>query len=696
MDEGGVSQTVVPDPLEELGLEPLDVFAAADEDPLTFGFSDSEQSSDNDFMAREAANYVQAISDFDAASAPAVVAPLAEPEQAEQAVAMEVNTPSHADEYAAWLLNLPPGAPIPPPFGGGIAPSAAAGALGLPHPADPDAEAPKPAQLPAQLPSQKSSWPAASQAESTEVISATDPTPESAQHLEFQLDEWAEASSPETISDPLTDSHFGRAVNDFAGSALGSLVEQADEAPGVLATEPVQNSLPPVETPGVTVAEAPAVETMTVMPPAVEVAPPEVITAGPVLADSAMTVSEDLHADHWHPAADPPPAQPHESDAPSMEWTGDAVVDSALAFLAHVDDAGESDERLGDFVEVPAMDSNTPAAHRPPEAPSAPVEEPPSFVASDSSATEPATAVDPIPLPAEFETRLPVSEPEAFDNNVPGDPSPTVIDTDAAMIAPEPPFIKEDSRPEPEFSILPQLAADPFAEAVEPEAAPVTAIAQPEHSSDNGLILPEAFSPEATSPEATSPEAPLPEASLPEASLPEESVPKAAGALVAPNEEDLGLDFEAEAEIFDDSPFEDMAFGDISRPVSDEATEWPFDQAAGDAVMIEPSITASEELTPHTDASEADATTPGAAHPATERTLAAPVGAIPDLEPSASEAATAETPKSYALPRTIPSDFVSPPLEPAHPIVAQAPEAMPDTPSAPASAAIPVESPRRT
>ncbi|HWE01109.1 MAG TPA: FHA domain-containing protein [Tepidisphaeraceae bacterium] len=129
-----------------------------------------------------------------------------------------VPTPAYADEEAARLLNLPLGAPIPPAFG-------AANTLVT---EDATGTGTSPDEAPFPLISAGGSKPSdgfAPLAEG-EVIAPTDPSPESAQQLESQL-----APAPISVGEPvkvdeLSDSTFGQAVQDFAGSALGSLVEQ--------------------------------------------------------------------------------------------------------------------------------------------------------------------------------------------------------------------------------------------------------------------------------------------------------------------------------------------------------------------------------------------------------------------------------------------------------------------------------------
>lgn len=80
--------------------------------------------------------------------------------------------------------------------------------------------------------------------ENVEVLDQTEPTPESALTLET-ADEVPAIDTTETVSvDSLTDTSFGRAVDEFVGEATGPIVEPKDEA-----TEVAE------------IAEAPAVET---------------------------------------------------------------------------------------------------------------------------------------------------------------------------------------------------------------------------------------------------------------------------------------------------------------------------------------------------------------------------------------------------------------------------------------------------
>jgi pSer/pThr/pTyr-binding forkhead associated (FHA) protein len=130
----------------------------------------------------------------------------------------------------------------------------------------------------------------------TEVVARTDPTPESALDLDAHIEQPADAPSDVATADALSDTSFGLAVSDFSGSALGALVEQ-------------QSAPSPA-------AESPATHTAAESESAIE---PEAIPADGVLDEARFGVGSHLDG----------PAEP----------TGDPIVDSAAAFLAHEEDS---------------------------------------------------------------------------------------------------------------------------------------------------------------------------------------------------------------------------------------------------------------------------------------------------------------------------------------------------------------------
>jgi hypothetical protein len=98
-----------------------------------------------------------------------------------------------------------------------------------------------------------------SSVESVETIDHTEPTVESALAMEPELDSAESSSPPDEIIDTgsaMTDTAFGRAVQDFTGSGLGPLVEeQAPAATIDVPEEFIANPLPPVDQDSEAIAE---------------------------------------------------------------------------------------------------------------------------------------------------------------------------------------------------------------------------------------------------------------------------------------------------------------------------------------------------------------------------------------------------------------------------------------------------------
>jgi hypothetical protein len=238
------------------------------------------------------------------------------------------DAPAHGPGDGDFAWDLPLAGAVPPPFPAGLHPTIADGALGLPRLPDVGPEAAE-ERAPAEAVSDISSPAQISGADPNllEVIGATEPTPESAQPLAAPMDELLPDSPAEPIAaaEPLSDSQLDRAMQDFAGSALGSLVEQNLEPAAGVEAAPPENAL---------------------------------LHAGP--DDLAHSISEPDHN------LDGSPATGQDDSLPSFEEilahegleapTGDALVDQANAFLEYERAAAGGN---------PALDSALPASPLP-------------------------------------------------------------------------------------------------------------------------------------------------------------------------------------------------------------------------------------------------------------------------------------------------------------------------------------------
>ncbi|MDB5333334.1 MAG: transporter ATP-binding protein, partial [Phycisphaerales bacterium] len=192
----------------------------------------------------------------------------------------------------------------------------------------------------------------------TELVARTDPTPESALGFDAHIEPPAEAlldAAPADAgqsADALSDTSFGLAVSDFSGSALGALVEQ-QSAPSPAADLPATPE--PVEDESLVNEIAPAEPIELDAADGAEIAPAAAIEATPaegVLDDARFGVGSQL---------DGPP-----------EPTGDPIVDSAAAFLAHEEDsAGLAPEAQ----ESPLAEETQSASAEEPAAPTLPAAE---------------------------------------------------------------------------------------------------------------------------------------------------------------------------------------------------------------------------------------------------------------------------------------------------------------------------------
>ncbi|HEX4793309.1 MAG TPA: FHA domain-containing protein, partial [Humisphaera sp.] len=282
-------------------------------------------------------------------------------------------------------------------------------------------------------------------AEDIELLPETEPTPESAQAMEPDVLAASEAApqndSSLMVEDPaptdLSDSTFGRAVEDLAGPPLGPLVEQAaSHAPAdelVSGREAPQSVEPAIEVPALeedldVVAKAPTVASDR---DAIEPEPLLANAPAEVAAPMATTpqLSEDAAADLLTSDPELPPIPNLAELLGEDEPTGDDVVDNANAFLAHA--AEESSEPVDEAPTVegassapkPASTAPAPPSSAPQPASSAPVEEsdasthaftvPSDLLAEASGPTEELSDATPLDTSITYGVPIPLDVPRS-------------------------------------------------------------------------------------------------------------------------------------------------------------------------------------------------------------------------------------------------------------------------------------------
>ncbi|MDB5302321.1 MAG: hypothetical protein JWO87_3984, partial [Phycisphaerales bacterium] len=216
---------------------------------------------------------------------------------------------------------------------------------------------------------------------SPEVVAPTDPTPESALDLDWYINDPVAEPTLDVVgdgataspADPLSDTSFDQAVQDFSGSALGALVEQAAEQPSAA------DEVAPAEA-----ANSASVEDTIAQPPLIgdEVAEQQTATDVAATFNPAVlpeTPAEDavggiLDDERFG-------AGSHLGGPP--EPTGDPIMDSAAAFLEHEDQAAEPENEADQI--LPPVESDA-AAHERTEFSAEPL---------------PATGAQPLPLPTD-------------------------------------------------------------------------------------------------------------------------------------------------------------------------------------------------------------------------------------------------------------------------------------------------------